>query len=442
MQDVVEHVGRVATPSGETVRLALKVAVAVGAARRFVVGDPKIQLIEVLAGRLVDDLAEAERYAEKQEVVLDQSALAALGSRVELSESRVDGETGRTFGVARRLTAEVDKVAPAQSAPLPIEQVRPWLLPAVYERLSAGRGEFLAELRPAIPLFIRFGGIDYDGNGDDDAIAKLDDFVRRSQRILDDYGGNALQLTLGDKGAYLYAVFGSPRAHEDDAARAVSAALELRQLDAVTAARDIQIGITHGRLRSGTYGHDMRRTFCCLGDAVNLSARLMSAAEPGQVLVSEPIRTAAGDAFTWQRLPELRLKGKAEPVPVSALVGAKRQGSRRAVRYELEMFGRDAELGKLTSTLDEALAGEGRVVGVSAEAGLGKSRLVAELVRSARSGGGIHTAARIGAIAEGGEIVASAETAAVALAPASDSREVSLKGLADPLRVVTVEWRA
>ncbi len=79
-------------------------------------------------------------------------------------------------------------------------------------------------------------------------------------RILDDYGGNALQLTLGDKGAYLYAVFGSPRAHEDDPARAASAALKLRELDTVTAATDVQIGITQGRLRSGTYGHAMRRT--------------------------------------------------------------------------------------------------------------------------------------------------------------------------------------
>jgi len=385
MQDVIQRVGRVATPSGQIVPLAMKIAVAVGPARRFVVGDPEIQLIEVLAGSLVDDLADAESHAEKQEAVLDQSALAALGARVELSERRVDPETGRTFGVVRRLTIEVDKVAPTQSAPLPIEQVRPWLLPAVYERLSAGRGEFLAELRPAIPVFIRFGGIDYDG--DDEAIGKLDDFVRRSQRILDDYGGNALQLTLGDKGAYLYAVFGSPRAHEDDAARAASAALELRELDGVTAARDVQIGITHGRLRSGTYGHAMRRTFCCLGDAVNLSARLMSAAEPGQVLVSEPVRRGAGDAFTWHPLPELKVKGKADAVPVFALTGAKGHVSRRHVRYELEMFGREAELGALSSKLDDARAGEGRVVGVSAEAGLGKSRLVAELLRSARRGG-------------------------------------------------------
>ena len=141
-----------------------------------------------------------------------------------------------------------------QPAPLPEDLVRPWLLPAVYERLRTGRGEFLAELRPAIPVFLRFGGIDYDH--DDDAIAKLDEFVRAAQRVLNGFGGNVLQLTLGDKGAYLYGVFGSPLAHEDDAARAAAAALELRDLEKTTAARDIQIGITHGRLRSGTYGHE------------------------------------------------------------------------------------------------------------------------------------------------------------------------------------------
>ena len=109
--------------------------------------------------------------------------------------------------------------------------MRPWLLPAVYERLRTGRGEFLAELRPAIPVFVRFTGIDYDA--DDDAIEKLDDFVRRAQRVFADYGGNLLQLTLGDKGAYLYAVFGSPLAHEDDAARACAAALEILALEGV-----------------------------------------------------------------------------------------------------------------------------------------------------------------------------------------------------------------
>ena len=364
----------------------MKIAVAVGKARRFLVGDPDIQLIDVLAGRLIDDLAAAEHYAEKGEVVLDQSALESLGERVEILAERADEERGTSYGVVGRLTVEVAET-PAASLEEPLDEdvVAQWLLPAVYERIRTGRGEFLAELRPAFPVFVRFAGIDYDE--DDHAIDKLDDFVRRAQRIFDSYGGNLLQLTLGDKGAYLYAVFGSPHAHEDDAARAAAAALDVRALEQTTAATGIQIGITHGRLRSGTYGHELRRTFVCLGDAVNLSARLMSKAPPGQIYVSEPVHRGAGASFTWEELPEIAVKGKAGHVAAHALIGAAARSSRRQTRYRLPMFGRAAELEHLGTQLDEAFSGNGRVVGISAEAGMGKSRLVAEFVRGVRRRG-------------------------------------------------------
>ncbi len=384
MQEAMDRTGTIVTPNGTTVRLAVKVAVAVGPARRFVVGDPTIQLIDVLAGHLVDDLAAAEHQAQKGEVVLDPSAVRSLGERVRLRELRTD-ETGAGFGVVDGLAVEAPEQPSSEPPPLADELVRPWLLPAVWERMRAGRGEFLAELRPAYPMFLRFGGIDYDE--DDDAIEKLDVFVRRAQQIMAGYGGNVLQLTLGDKGAYLYGVFGSPAAHEDDAARAASAALELRDLDRSTEATDIQIGIGHGRLRSGTYGHRMRRTFVCLGDAVNLAARLMSAAPPGRIYASDDVREEAGDAFIWEALPELTLKGKAAAVVAHALTGSLERASRRKTRFELPLVGRSEELEALDAALQDATAGRGRVVGIAAEAGMGKSRLVAEFVRSARRRG-------------------------------------------------------
>lgn len=384
MQETMARVGEVLMPSGKTLRLAMKVAVAVGAARRFLAGDPEIQLVDVLAGRLIDDLAAAEYLAGQGEVVLEESALRSLGPLADVEETRVSEETGRAVGVLSGLVEPIaDAATPELEHPLPEELVRPWLLPAVYERLRTGRGEFLAELRPAIPVFVRFTGIDYDD--DDDAAPKLDDFVRRAQRVFAHYGGNLLQLTLGDKGAYLYAVFGSPHAHEDDAARAAMAALEVVALDRETAAREIQIGIAHGRLRSGTYGHAMRRTFVCLGDAVNLAARLMSKAAPGQVLVAEAVRNMAGDGFLWDRLPEITVKGKAEPIAAYALTGRTRSPARRRTRYELPMVGRGAELAALEVALQRAGHGDGGVVGIAAEAGIGKSRLVAEFVRRARS---------------------------------------------------------
>ena len=385
MQRAIEREGLIVTPAGTEIRLGMKVAIAVGRARRFVVGDPDIQLIDVLAGRLIDDLAEAEHHAERGEIVLDPSAVESLGDRIEVRESRASDSGPGDVGVLGALRIDVPQIEVVEPPELPEELVKPWLLPDVYERLISGRGEFLAELRPAFPVFLKFGGIDFDT--DDEAIAKLDDFVQRAQRILAGYGGNILQLTLGDKGAYLYGVFGSPVAHEDDGARAAAAALELRDLDKVTSARDIQVGISWGRLRSGTYGHAMRRTFVCLGDAVNLSARLMSKAPPGRVFVSDAVRQAAGDAFLWDALPDLTLKGKSRPIVAHALTGSLERASRRRLRFELPLAGRRAELALLDDRLESAVGGRGRVVAISAEAGMGKSRLVAEFVRSVRRRG-------------------------------------------------------
>ncbi|HET9344815.1 MAG TPA: AAA family ATPase, partial [Candidatus Limnocylindrales bacterium] len=384
MQEAMARVGLITTPGGAQVRLGLKVAIAVGPARRFIVGDPQIQLIDVLAGALIDDLAEAEHHAEKGEVVLDASATTILGDRVLIRELRT-GEDGHQVGVVEALTVEVPTVDVDEPPALDEALVTPWILAEVYERMRSARGELLAELRPAIPVFLRFGGIDYDD--DPDAIDKLDAFVRRAQAIMAGYGGNVLQLTLGDKGAYLYGVFGSPVAHEDDAVRAASAALELRDLDRTTDARDIQIGITHGRLRSGTYGHRMRRTFVCLGDAVNLAARLMSKAPAGSIYVEDFVREQAGDGFIWESLPELTVKGKSATIAAHALTGSLERASRRKTRYQLELVGRRDELARLEGALAAAIAGDGRIVGVSADAGMGKSRLIAEFVRVARRRG-------------------------------------------------------
>ncbi len=385
MQEAIERSGQVTTPGGTDIRLAMKVAIAVGAARRFLVGDPEIQLIDVLAGRLIDDLAEAEHHAGKGEIVLEPSAIEHLGDRVVLGERRTDEVTDRTYAVLSELRDMLPKTPVVEPPPLPEDLVRPWLLPAVYERLRTGRGEFLTEIRPAIPVFVRFTGIDFDH--DDQAIPKLDEFVRGAQRIMTGYGGNVLQLTLGDKGAYLYGVFGSPIAHEDDAARAAGAVLELRDLEQSTAARDIQVGVTRGSLRSGTYGHAMRRTFVCLGDEVNLSARLMSAAPAHRIYVSERIRQGAGDGFIWERLPDMKVKGKSQPVAVYSLNGSLERASRRKTRFELRLVGRLDELGTLRTKLADAAHGHGRILGIAAEAGMGKSRLVAEFVRSARRSG-------------------------------------------------------
>src|SRR5207249_2649525 len=116
-----------------------------------------------------------------------------------------------------------------------------------------------------------------------------------------------------DKGSYVYVCFGVPTAHEDSARRAVRAALELRDLVGA------QIGLSRGILRAGAYGGATRRTYGALGDDVNIAARLMSIARPGEILVSGRVQQALGEQFALEPHPPLPLKGKAEPLPVFAV---------------------------------------------------------------------------------------------------------------------------
>jgi class 3 adenylate cyclase/tetratricopeptide (TPR) repeat protein len=312
--------------------------------------------------------------------------MQSIAEHVSISESRQspdtdDGHDHATVGVLAGLRIHVDEVT-AAPAPVALGEalIRPWILPAVYERLVTGRGEFLAELRAAYPVFVRFAGIDYDH--DPDAVEKLDHFTQRVQQVLSDFGGNLLHVILGDKGAYLCAVFGTPHAHEDDASRAARAAIELLTLDRETAATDLQVGISHGRIRSGAYGHPMRRTFTCLGDAVNLSARLMSQAPPGHAYITEEVHQALSERVECQLVGDITVKGKADPVRVLNIVGLRRGLTKRELRYPLPMVGRDMEMSVLAQSLDDVLGGSGRVVGIAGEAGRGKSRLVAEVVRN------------------------------------------------------------
>lgn len=388
MQEAIKHFAAIEIPDQGTASLAVKVAVAAGPARRFLIGDHNLHLMDALVGETLFHMAAAEQLAGKGEIVAHPSAIAQLGGAVQVSEWRAQ-EGGERFGVIGGLSATVEPTPWPPLAPdaLTEAQMRPWLLPAVYERLREGLGEFLTELRPAVAVFVRFGGIDYEN--DESARARLDAYIRCIQGVLACYEGALVQVTIGEKGSYLYAVFGAPVAHEDDARRAVSAALELSTLSLEMGyINSVQIGVSQGTMRAGAYGGTTRRTYGVLGDEVNLAARLMQHASPdGGILVSRRIQKAAGDGFAWQTLTPIRVKGRSEPVPVAKLLGrqtqpARTEGAAGPSPYIGELVGRETELARLEQFIQPILEGcFAGLVYIYGEAGVGKSRLVYELGR-------------------------------------------------------------
>ncbi len=359
----------------------LKVAIATGRTHRFLIGDPDVQLLEVLAGRLVDDLAEVEHGAEPGEIVLTVSTRELLGERVTTG-SRGELLTAN-LGPVEPVLADPDTITDAAD----VELARPWLPRQVFDRLAAGGGDFLAELRPVTAIFLRFGGIDYDG--DPHAYDRLDTFTRVTQSIMRDYDGMLVQITIGDKGAYVYAVFGAPNAHEDDPTRALLAALQLRDLGGTDGlVEPVSIGVATGRLRAGAYGGRHRRNYGVIGDTVNLTARLMQAAAPGEIVVSRAVQSAARSGFRWTKPQELTVKGKAAPIPVISLEGVEAKGAVLATQTAwTTVLGRDDELQALRGHLDSAVDGAGHVLAITGEAGLGKTTLAVVLSRIAASSG-------------------------------------------------------
>ncbi|MFL5801077.1 MAG: tetratricopeptide repeat protein [Roseiflexaceae bacterium] len=369
-------------PGGEAVALALKVAVACGPVRRFLLGDPRRQLIEVLAGATLDRLATAGQLAHQGEVVLAPHAAESLDAWVHVAEWRVDGAAEARYAVIAGMKALVDLWPWPALAPdaIDLDRARHWLLPIVCDRLLRGYDAFLTELRPAVLLFARFGGLDDD---DPAAGARLDVYLRWVQEVLARYEGALLQVTIGDKGSYLYAAFGAPLAHTDDAARAIGAALELRSPPRPDSIDTRQIGIAGGRVRAGIYG-GTTRTYGVQGDAVNLAARLMQAAAPGQILLEERLAPVVARRYATEPLAPIRVRGKREPVAVVAVTGARAVAIRLPEpRYTLPLVGREAALEQIEGHLARAIDGHGQIVGISAEAGMGKSRLVAEVIRRA-----------------------------------------------------------
>jgi class 3 adenylate cyclase/tetratricopeptide (TPR) repeat protein len=385
MQQVMTDFAEIKTPAGTLVALAIKVALTTGPVRRFLVGDEQIQRIDVLAGVTLDHMAAAEKQAERGEVVLGPAILAQMAKKVSITAWRTDN-TGQQYAVVDGLLVPVTLSAPwPELAPTAFttEQLRSWLLPPVYERLetrqltfASGQRQFLAELRPAVTLFLRFSGLDYDG--DDGAGMKLDRYICWVQRVLAGYDGYLLQLTVGDKGSYFYAVFGAPLAHDDDPARAVAAALELRTPPAEFAfVTPPQIGISQGRMRTGAYGSDTRQTYGVLGDEVNTSARLMALAQPGQILLSSHLAEQVTRHYECRSLGEQLLKGKQTAQVVYELIGRQVTQERPSSVFTHPLVGRQVDLRQMQAAAKTVLAGQGQIVRLQGGAGIGKSHLAA-----------------------------------------------------------------
>jgi hypothetical protein len=168
-------------------------------------------------------------------------------------------------------------------------------------------------------------------------------------------------LIVGDKGSYLYIVFGAPIAHNDDATQAVLAALELAAPpESLAYISDIQIGLAYGQMRVGAYGGTSQRTYGAIGDKTNLAARLMQVTAPpsasmpvgsrATILCNDSVYEATQEQFEFEALPPILVKGKSQPIAVYRPIRRLLEGDTAAVN----LLGRTVERALLIDRLSPA----------------------------------------------------------------------------------------
>lgn len=355
--------------------LAMKAGLAMGPVLCSTVGDPAVRLEYLIAGQLLDLCADAEHHADKEEVVIHNDLLAQAG-QIEIVEARDD------FSCIARLKRRARPAPLPDLGPLPpsvIDILSAYLHPSLAQRLQANQSSFINEHRKVTVLFVSFSGFDYDH--DPDVTGKLQDYLSAVIQIVHRYDGYLNKVDMGDKGSKYIILFGAPIIHENDEERALRCALELVALpDCQT-----RIGVNTGFVYCGQVGSPTRQEYTVMGDTVNLAARLMQAARPDQIMVSGATHNAATATFVWEQFDPIKVKGKSEPIPVYAVIEGKIPPSLRfhEPHQELPFVGRQQELEQAAAKIELARQGQGQILGITAEAGVGKSRLSGEIVKLA-----------------------------------------------------------
>jgi len=394
------EMGEVETPFG---RFPLRVAIGMGSGRMLGLGLGDRAGRELLpVGHPLATMGRAQSAAPPAETVLDVSTYHACRGMVDcvplgddLYQVLALREKPSAHGVmALPQPPQVEERDLLVWFLSRLDALTPYLAPSLLERLVAAptldRIRMWSERRWVTVMMLAVTGLPdllpYWGDEAklQQAITEPNAAFIQIRDAIQRYDGIVNKIAVAPSGAYIMALFGAPNAHEDDPLRAVLAALELQEMFGGT----LSFGINTGYVFAGDVGTARRREYTVMGDEVNLAARLMSKCAPGEIWLGP--NTSSHPSVTRRVAGEFgaptRFKGKAEPLAPFVARGL-RQVFLGAPASDIPIVGRDDECAQLTRVLDAVLAGESRAVLLHGAAGVGKSRLMQELTRSAEKRG-------------------------------------------------------
>ncbi len=286
------------------------------------------------------------------------------------------------------LVTTVRADSPPQSFDEKLAKLQRYLPAGLTKKILSQRDRIEGERRHVTVMFCDMEGFTplVDRLGAEEAYAVMDQIYEILIRQVHRYEGTINEMT----GDGILALFGAPIALEEAPQRALIAALAIHKEMAVfnkerPGLRPIRmrIGIHSGPVVVGTLGNDLRVEFKAVGDTVNLASRMECLAEPGTTYVTQEVYKQTFGMFDFENLGKKVIKGWAESIPVYKLLPGHKYSHRPRLGSErlifTQMVGRTSSLDKLDLQVMKLINGEGSIVNVIGEAGIGKSRLVAEL---------------------------------------------------------------
>ncbi|MDH3755247.1 MAG: tetratricopeptide repeat protein [Acidimicrobiia bacterium] len=309
-----------------------------------------------------------EGAAGRGEILLSPEAAAELDDTVLGPPS----PNGRALADEVILIDLSSPVAPGSGDAHPY--IPAWLL----EQAEAGQ---VAEHRVVTVGFIFFGGVDelLRRDGPEALQQRLQQLADVTRDATERHGVYWLASDVYPGGGKIILTAGAPRSTGQDEDAAVRAA---RTIVDATTELEIRAGVNRGAVFMGDLGSDTRRTFTVMGDAVNLAARLMQKSEAGQMVASKAVIDAVPSTMTTRHLEPFRVKGKSEPIE-AALVEAVIDDLTETPLADdtgLPFIGREPELAVLRDLVERVRGGCGSVVDLVGEPGIGKTRLITELL--------------------------------------------------------------
>jgi class 3 adenylate cyclase/tetratricopeptide (TPR) repeat protein len=366
MHRMLARSGRLSTSIGRVV-LRASSGVESGPVHLFLVGNPSWHRELVVLGPTASRVTMLERAAGAGQVLAGEATAGQLSTRSvgpRKDSAHLLTSMPRRTDVAHPPQPDIEDAVLAQLLP---PQIRAYLSQSVLE----------PEHRTVAVAFLRFDGTDalLAGDGPDALTAAVDELIRNVQDAAAAHEVSFHESDVDTDGGKVMLVAGAPRSAGDDTDRLLAT---VRRAVDRSGRLPVRAGVAHGRVFTGAIGSAVRRTYSVKGDAVNLAARLAGHANPGSVLVAADVLDHSRRLFRVTDMPALGLKGRSKPVPTVALG---RPVERRRERDSEDLLvGRDAELATLEAAVGQLASGHGAVVEVVGEPGIGKTRLVDEIV--------------------------------------------------------------